>query len=659
MVAPRNVRRLRVLLLSFLVVLVVGVFGLYLFGRAGREAARPTDLPTEEVRPELQEAAAVGSGFEYTFADGGVTIFKLRGRENRLDRSGRAFLEGVNLTYFTEDGSAYEVASESAVYDEEKTEALFDGNVRVKGPDGLELSTSKLELKGGGRILVAPERLRFRYGDLGVGAGDRLRANLRDDDFIVYGNVVLDSLPESEVPFGLSTERLYYHRDAHYVRADGAAQVRFEGSRIEAQRLDLLLADDERSPRSLVARREVTGQLGTTDEAGRPTVITFSGDQLSVAFVVETSEPSKFELEGSLFAPARLDTSTPGGAAAARHVTANFMVGRFEDGVLSSADAFGRVTLIDAPTGEAGLDSRQATAERAEASFDPDGTLSRLVLEDWVVFRSRDLTARGQKGVLNLAADTAEFDGDPVEINAESADLTAPRVFYTRQSGLLHATGGTRALLSESSEAFLAGGPLGSGGGPVWVESEEAFLREAPSGARFRGSVRAWRGQEVILADELTGDGEARTLGAEGNVRTLWRPPESTEPDEEEGPIEVTAESMAYGETDERLLYEGNVQAIQGGRTLACDALTVELDGEGEAEKLVCAGTARIEDPSTGRTVSGEVAVYQLADRTVEVTGEEVVMEDREGARMTGERLVYELDSGLVRVVTEPGDQAS
>ena len=70
----------------------------------------------------------------------------------------------------------------------------------------------------------------------------------------------------------------------------------------------------------------------------------------------------------------------------------------------------------------------------------------------------------------------------------------------------------------------MAGTPLSKGEGPVHVESQEAFWRQQPSSFLFRGDVRAWRGENLLLAPELRGDREADQLVATGGVKTLWFP---------------------------------------------------------------------------------------------------------------------------------------
>jgi lipopolysaccharide export system protein LptA len=65
---------------------------------------------------------------------------------------------------------------------------------------------------------------------------------------------------------------------------------------------------------------------------------------------------------------------------------------------------------------------------------------------------------------------------------------------------------------------------------------------------------------------------------------------------------------------------------------------------------MTCSGGTRLNDPPTGRKIEGDKAVYQTARRQVEVTGSPVVLRDREGNKVQGKRLLYDLESGKVEV---------
>ena len=79
------------------------------------------------------------------------------------------------------------------------------------------------------------------------------------------------------------------------------------------------------------------------------------------------------------------------------------------------------------------------------------------------------------------------------------------------------------------------------------------------------------------------------------------------------------------------------------------------MDSEQRIESLLCEGDAVVvEDPVNGRTVRGSEALYTPGDRQVLITGAPVVLEQRDGTEMEGRRLRYDLDTGEVRILSEP-----
>jgi lipopolysaccharide transport protein LptA len=238
--------------------------------------------------------------------------------------------------------------------------------------------------------------------------------------------------------------------------------------------------------------------------------------------------------------------------------------------------------------------------------------------------------------------------------------MEAPRVVYNTDQQIANARGGVKALLVKVEETALSGTPLAEGEGPVHVESREAFWRQEPSSFLFRGDVRAWRGENLLLAPELRGDKETDQLAATGGVKTLWFPT-AEQADKAAGgtgrsaagkrsPIQVLAGEMTYQQQAGVLLYTGNVRVDQEGKTLACQRLEVDLDDEHQAETMTCTGATRLNDPKAGRRVEGERAVYHVGERRVDIFGDPVVMNDRDGNQVRGKRALYFMDDGRVEV---------
>ncbi len=362
---------------------------------------------------------------------------------------------------------------------------------------------------------------------------------------------------------------------------------------------------------------------------------------------------------------------------------------------------------------------RRATGQRATASFGAGGGLSKVELTGDVVLTDADLTGHGGRAVFSADSDKGELFGQPAILDSDRGRMEAPHILYTRSDGLLHGTGGVRARLEEADDTALGGTPLTRGDGPVWVEAEEGYLRDQPRSFLFRGRVRAWRGENLLVADSLRGNDAEQRLVATGSVRTLWTPEDGSsgnaavttpaasgapsadgKPDSEPaklpaktsallptatppesrtaagaagpapgvasggGPLEATSEELTYLRDKRLLVYTGGATAKQDGRTLTCHEMEIYLAEQGGMEQMVCTGDVHVDDPGQGRSLTGERAVYDPGARTVEVEAAKagkVTMHDQDGNVIEGPRMIYEIDQNRVHVLgpTSDGTEAA
>jgi lipopolysaccharide transport protein LptA len=345
-----------------------------------------------------------------------------------------------------------------------------------------------------------------------------------------------------------------------------------------------------------------------------------------------------------------------------QRLVAGFATAGFEGGRLASLQAFHEPRLEELAAGRR-QPLRVLSGKRLTASLDAAGRVTTMVGDEEVRYRDERLRAEGDHARFDVPAGKGELTGDPVRAVTERGEVFAPRVTYDRNTGFVESHGGVRALIRRAGEMGFRGTPFAAGQGPVRVEAEEGLMREEPRGVLFRGHVRAWQGKNLLIADTLRGDDDAdgQRLSATGSVRTVWVPePAATEAegDAPPAPVEVTSRSLRYREAADELVYEGAVRAEQLERELACRRLVVELTPEGEAERMVCTGNARLDDRELGNAARGETAVYDLAARTVTMTGDPVVLRRGDGGVVQGREVVYTIDTGKVVVGKERADAA-
>ncbi|HVR99786.1 MAG TPA: LPS export ABC transporter periplasmic protein LptC [Thermoanaerobaculia bacterium] len=661
---------LRKLLLAAALLIVVAVGGLFLFGRAGQKPVSPPDAE-EEAEAEAG-SVLIGEDFDHTFTEGEKPVFRIRGESIRADQKQTVYLQGVAVTLYDEEGRPYHVESRRASFSPARNEGRLQGNVVLKGPGGLELRTPQLQIREKGRMLVAPAVSEIRYGTLYNARSQKIWVHLPEEVFIMAGKVRVEGLPdpaaEPQPPMSLTSERLVYERKRRQVRVEGGAEFLRGRERVSARKIAVHLAQDEKSLEFLRALWDVKGQIAPEGD-GNVTTVRFSGKDLSLFMQPGGNQVRKVALDGAENQKARLETV---GGGVTRVMTARRVEGLLAQGVLSSAEAFGGVTVDETGrprTADGGGGPRHAEGQRAVAQFSPEGQLSAVQLVNQVTYRDGQVRATGDRASLNLTAGKGDFLGDPVDVTSPKGRLKAPQVEYDTGAQLVHAVGGVRGVLEQVEDTALAGSPLGEGEGPVFVESQEAFWRQSPSSFLFRGEARAWRGKNVLLATELRGDKAEDKLTGTGGVKTIWIPTEednarvrkpgtsgTAKPGsaaERQTPIEVVASELVYRQGAGVLTYTGGVRVAQAGRTLSCKTLDVELGESKEAETMTCAGEARLNDPKEGNTITGEKAIYHLDQRRVDMFGEAglVTMRSRDGKQVQGKRLIYHMDGGKVEIL--------
>jgi LPS export ABC transporter protein LptC/lipopolysaccharide transport protein LptA len=677
--AKSSVAGLRKLLLAGLAVLVIGVGGLFWFGKAGQRREKAPAMDSKSAQAE-KGLTLIGEDFDYTFTEREKPIFRIRGTSVKADRQGIIYLDNVAVTLYDKQGRIFHVESKNASFNRESNEGQLQGEVFLKGPDELELRTDHLDLQDKGNTVSSPSAVEIRYLGKYVANAGRMELDLGAQMYTLMAGSQVRSIAGIEPPLRLNAQRVVFERTKHWIRCEGGASLHRGEDWLEAERIYGNVAEDESGLTFVHAIWNVNGEtrsaLQTSPvkaaKAAPRTKVKFSGRELAVVFQPQGNEPRSVDLEAPLDGRASLESSAPGlvrTLTAKRHID-----GALENGVLNAAQAFGGVEIGEnahlpgkPPT------QRQASGQSANATFRPDGQLATVALENNVVYRDGDVTATGNRGNLDMEQGRGEFVGAPVVITSDRGRLEAPRMVYNTDTQIVSARDGVKAKLQKVEETALAGSPLGQGEGPVNVISQEAFWRQQPSSFVFRGDVRAWRGDNVLLAPELRGDKAADQLAASGGVKTIWYPtdqqtaqaagkpaqpaatPTPPSPKAAAGtaprqPVQVVANEMTYGQKTGILIYTGNVRVDQQGKTLSCQKMQVDLDDKRQAKTMVCTGDTKINDPQVGRTILGQRAVYHVADKQVEVFGDPVTMKDKDGNQIRGKRAVYAMDTGKVEV---------
>ncbi len=130
-------------------------------------------------------------------------------------------------------------------------------------------------------------------------------------------------------------------------------------------------------------------------------------------------------------------------------------------------------------------------------------------------------------------------------------------------------------------------------------------------------------------------------------------------------PIKIDADRLDVFDKEQRAVFAGNVVAVQGESTIKCAELTVLYEqnrgqgraaasanpGEGAIRRIDCKGPVTI--VSRTQTATGDNAVFDRTANRILLTGN-VALSDGPNVT-TGERIVYDLNTGIANIETKPG----
>ncbi|MEM7582004.1 MAG: LPS export ABC transporter periplasmic protein LptC [Acidobacteriota bacterium] len=621
----------------------------YQFGKTGLEDSDGETPPAPETDTSTITA---GEGFTFVHTIEGREVFHIQAERNLRDREETTYLETVTLDIFREDGETYRVTSNNARVNETTWQARLEGDVVVSGFGDLELEARAFDLQQGGQLLVSSGAVEFRYPPNLEGRATALRIDRLTDTIVLSGGVHIRSSAGAETPMRLDCERLVYRRGESVIRARDDVYIRFGNQQLSTRSLTINLLEDQRSLRSLRARFDVAGTAINPTDFGGEMRIDFLGESLELEPDAADPTLKSIRLAGSERTAAVLklvDADGLGRAMRARYLesqTANdqpvYIRGAGEPMVIDE--------FLDMPRP---YPLRQVCASTVSALFLADGSLDQIYLENQVELWNRDVyLSGGSKAQLGIASGQIKIEGPEVELFSERGDLAAPRITYTRESGLIRAEAGVRASLEPGTATALEQSPFGQGRGPIRVESKEAFYTSEPAAFTFVGGVRAWRDENLLLAEQLRADQSKQEMAASGGVRTLWfTSPKTNGTPGASQPIEVTSSLLSYQRNDNVVIYSGDVQVEQAKRTLTCGELSVELEANGQdAKEMTCRRDVEMIDPAADRRITGDIAVYTVPEERVEVFGDQVLLLDSQSNRLEGKYLLYNLGPGTVQI---------
>ncbi len=409
---------------------------------------------------------------------------------------------------------------------------------------------------------------------------------------------------------------------------------------------------------SEITRAQATGSarlhiepVGTT--AGRtPEQKNLQSDTLRVSFAPGGQVMQSAEADGSAVLTVTPLAPTPRSESKtlrAPRLTADF----YPDGKVQTCTATGGVEMRAEPA----LDNplripRRTTSERAEATFDVQGELIRIVQTGQVAFEEGPRQARAEQATFFRAQEVVELRGrdkrpvvwdETLRAEARELDLsTAARSHVAR--------GDVRTTYYEARQTGNTG-MFGQPTAPVFITAQEAQVE--PQRAVFTGEARCWQGDSFVRGDRLELFKADRRLTATGQVSTaFYRPARPASPKAastpEDAPVFGTAQSFTYSDAERRARYTRDVRLTQSDATLTAEEVEIELAArENRLERMTATNQVVIVQP--GRRVTGDLARYTATDDRYVVVGNLARVEDVERGVSVAPEISFVKSEGVVR----------
>ena len=490
-------------------------------------------------------------------------------------------------------------------------------------------------------VMITDSKVFFSSGDV-VGEAGRAMYELEQDRLLLESGVRF----QDELGDWLQAPRVVYLRDESRVAFPDGCTLGYGGFEV-------------RAPRGVVELEGRDGEpvrLALTDGAQLAGALPRDGDQVTGFFerlVAERDSRARWQVQGvtsgAWIRLAFLGTHEP----YMRSLETQSLRGVVgSEGILNVQTSLGTCLLEIPPEGP----PHRGMADEAKLWF-ADGQATDAELQGDVRLSGGGLVGRGHRARLAARGGIAMLHGEPrgasrAVLLTDRGEVRCDQAQLFQSSGAIHARGDV--------QGFLLGVALLGGGGAEEGEGEQASplhfagnVLDADEDAgvyRLREGARTWQGDHLLLADEIVYKLREETMLATGHVSTTFPASRLRVDSPQDQEVVVTARSLDYQRPLGTAVYSGSVTYADPQHTLQASELTIEF-GEGDKiSSLKAEGAVKLSDLSTGRTMTGQTAVYDLASRQVHLTGEPVRLVDASGTSVQASSLTWDRASGTVTV---------
>jgi lipopolysaccharide export system protein LptA len=605
-----------------------------------QRSQRMTGPVGNEMGPDVVDQAddpAIGvyKGFEYIESVAGTSIFALRSIRTLGKSSGWHEIEGVQLQLFEEGEKGPIVTANGASFNIQTRDARLRGPIVVTFPSGATLTTQTGHFDASSRRFVTDSEVLFMSGDTVAEAG-RAMYLLAGDRVVLEEDAIVTSGGTS-----LLAPTIHYDRDDHRIRFP-------EGTRIV-------------QGRAWIAAPYATVELSGPD--GKP-------ERIELAGGVDAFHPGNPD-GGAVEARAervsgvmdarghwQLNASTQG---AWIEFTTRFGSTFFERRIQTQS-----LRGVIGPDGPINLRTERSTCIR-EIPFEGDpryaearsakvwfagGRASDLELDDNVVIRAEGLVAKGHRARFAPSAGVTLLHGDPTGperalVTSDRGRVTSDQVQIFDLEERLEARGNVQGQLQDVA---LLGADENQAEEVMHFAAEVLHIRENGDVFELRDGARVWQGHRLLIADTVTYTSPTEAVLASGHVRVTFPGDQLGTQTANDDDVVVISRSLRYDRPGRTATFKGNVRYSDPEHTLSASELVVRFDDEDTVTEIDAIGNVELEELITGRTMVAHQATRNVADGTVQATGEPVRLTDADGTTVSSSSLTWNQADGSVTV---------
>ncbi len=675
-------RRLRLVLLVFIIGLAVGLF-LALRRPAPRAATQPL-VSKRDPSSVLESAAgrvvkAVGAkedlvvDYEHMgqYADGRTRLLGVKTKV--LQRAGRDFLV---------------TAQEGEVLGDPPTvDVKLSGNVTITTSDGLVLRTADASYANQEGVMRAPGPVAFSSSRMS-GTAVGLTYDKTRDVVWLLDQAVIHVAPDAKGGEGteITAGAAGFARQDKYMRLERTVRIVRGSQVITADSAMAYLTPDEKHIQ-MVELRGSSRLMGATGAAGG--LRAMSARDMNLSYGGDGQKLQRATLNGN--AVIDLAGATGGGG---RRLAAEFAdLGLAPDGVTLislaarervqldlAADKTGPARAIRATSLESSgpvatgltwasfhdnVEFREMPAPKAPPRVATSATLDLTLKNGFasidaarftggVRFEEGAMVAVAREGRYAMAAGTLslagadEKTGRSPQVIEERAAIEGRRLDIVLDAKKITAADSVKSEMRQQKKegdgkTAMHVPAIMKADQPVFATSDTLVYESSASRAVYTGHARLWQGETQIKGDQVTFDSDKGDLGAEGSVESrmiLEQINDKTQARERVMSV-ATAKSLAYEDSRRLATYTATAHLNGPQGDLTADKIEVYLKENGnEVDHLEAYSAVRLKTPDA-RAATGDHMIYHGNDESYDMTGRPVRIVDQNSCETEGKTLHF------------------